>query len=222
MEQQLEELLQKLGAAQLWQKLAGLLGLIVLVTAGYWYFFLDDIWTQRATLEAETAKLEKEKVEYEGRKKEYLKYRAEVTQLQEEQKDVLRLLPRKDDIEQFVEALQQQTEMAGLNRQTLIRDPPLSQDLYIRLPIKMSLFGSYHQFMRFFKSLGEISRIVNVEDLRLAPVAQGDASKEVADLLRADFIAVAFQFLDRSAKKATGPTGGTMKSIAQSSGEGGK
>jgi type IV pilus assembly protein PilO len=213
--EQLDVILQKLGSAPIWQKAIGLVVVVALLGGGYWYFFLDSIWIEREGLEAETKKLEQEKKEYETRKKEYLSYRQEITRLLEEQKDVLRLLPKKDDIEQFVEALQQQIEMSGLSKTALIRDPPVPQDLFIRLPVKMTAYGTYHQFMRFFKSMGEIPRIVNIENLRLTPIDVG--GKDSKDELRAEFTAVAFQYLDRGdqAKKAADAT---LKPIAQSSG----
>jgi Tfp pilus assembly protein PilO len=123
--EQIDVALQKLGAALLWQKLAGLAALVVLLCGGYWYFFLDDIWTQRNQFLAEQNKLNQEKRDYEARKKEYLAYKKEIAQLLEEQRDILRLLPKKDDIEQFVEALQQQMELTGLQRPNLVRDPPV-------------------------------------------------------------------------------------------------
>lgn len=104
--------------------------------------------------------------------------------------------------------MQQQIELAGLVRSTLIRDTPAAQELFIRLPVKMTVYGTYHQLMRFFKSMGEIPRIVNIEDLKLNPANQGGGNAQtdkdlVPDALKADFVAVAFQYLDRQpAKKA--------------------
>lgn len=213
--EQLDVLLQKLGAALLWQKLAGLAVLVLLILGGYYYIFLSDVLDERARMEAEITQLTKEKGEYEERKREYLSYKREIAQLQEEQKDVLRYLPKTDDIEQFVEAIQQQVELAGLNKISLIRDPPVPQELFIRLPVKMTVYGSYFQVLRFLKSMGEVPRIVNIEDLQLTPMPIG-ANK---DELKADFIAVAFQYLDRNAKGAVARApGSTMKPVATSAG----
>jgi type IV pilus assembly protein PilO len=226
--EQLDELLQKLGGAPPWQKLAGVLVLVALIGAGYWYFFLDEIWSQREQLISQQNKLNNEKKEYENRKREYLAYRKEVAQLLDEQKDVLRLLPKKDDIEQFVEAVQQQIELAGLVRSALVRDPPAAQELFIRLPVKMTVYGSYHQLMRFFKSMGEIPRIVNIEDLKLNPAGTGGGAASqsdkdlVPDSLKAEFIAVAFQYLDRQPPRKAAGGDGAMKAVGQSSGGGGQ
>lgn len=223
--EQLDELLQKLGGAPVWQKAVGLLVAVGLLGGGYWYFFLDDIWIQREQLAAEQSKLSTEKKEYENRKREYLAYRKEIAQLIEEQRDVLRLLPKKDDIEQFIEAMQQQIELSGLTRSALIRDPAVPQDLFIRLPIRMTVYGTYHQLMRFFKSMGEIPRIVNIEDLRLSPTESGSGGSGDKDLppdtLKAEFVAVAYQYLDRAPARPAAGSGAGMQVEAQSSGGGG-
>ena len=216
--EQLDVLLQKLGAALLWQKLAGLAVLVLLILGGYYYIFFSDVLDERARMEAEITQLTKEKGEYEERKREYLSYKREIAQLQEEQKDVLRYLPKTDDIEQFVEAIQQQVELAGLTKISLIRDPPVPQELCIRLPVKMTVFGTYFQVLRFLKSMGEIQRIVNIEDLTLTPTAS--AAPDRKDELKADFITVAFQYLDRNAKGAIArtPAGAGMRPVSTSAG----
>lgn len=218
--QQLDVILQKLGGALLWQKALGLFVAVAAILGLYYQFVLSDIWAERERMVAEASKLEQEKKEYENRKKEYLQYRREIALLQDEQRDILRLLPKSDNIEQFVESLQQQIETAGLLRSALIRDPAVPQELFIRLPIKMTAFGTYHQLLRFFKSMREIPRIVNVENLVLATAPE----KDTPDLLRADFITVAFQYLDRNKKPAGGAAapGATMKPVAETAGGGPK
>lgn len=215
--EQLDVILQKLGAALLWQKLAALATLVLLILGGYYYGFLSDVLAERERMDAEVTQLTKEKGEYEERKREYLSYKREIAQLQEEQKDVLRYLPKTDDIEQFVEAIQQQVELAGLTKISLIRDPPVPQELFIRLPVKMTVYGTYFQVLRFLKSMGEIQRIVNIEDLTLTPTA---STKDVKDELKADFITVAFQYLDRNAKGAIArtPAGAGMRPVSTSAG----
>ena len=49
--------------------------------------------------------------------------------------------------------------------------------MYVKIPIKMSLTGTYHQINHFFKQVGELKRIVNIEDLALDPVSVGAAAR---------------------------------------------
>lgn len=215
--EQLDTILQKLGGALLWQKLVGLLVCVLLLGGGYYWFFLGDIWAQRDQMLADQKKLVQEKQDYEARKKEYLAYKAEIATLLEEQRNLLRLLPKADDIEQFIEAMQQQIELAGLTKTTLIRNPGQQRDLYIRLPVKTTVTGTYHQVMRFLKAMGEIQRIVNIEDLTLAPVAAQADKAQAQDILKADFLAVAFQYSNKPVATPKVNAGG-VKSVATAGG----
>src|SRR5581483_1751901 len=125
---------------------------------------------EKEQLIAQGEKLDKEKKEYEKRKVEYLAFRNEVNALLEEQKELLRVLPKKDDIEQFIESVQAQIELAGLSKVASVREAAMPVEMYVKIPIKMSLTGSYHQINHFFKQIGDLKRIVNIEDLSLEPV----------------------------------------------------
>jgi len=66
-------------------------------------------------------------------------------------------------------------------------------ELYIRIPVRIEVRGSYHTITKFFKNLSELPRIVNVENLSL--------SVEKAELgasprMRARFIAATFRYRD--------------------------
>jgi type IV pilus assembly protein PilO len=188
---------------------AGILLLAVfLVAGGYWYFFYSDMMDESAQLENATRAAGDERDAYLLRKKEYQAFRLEVTQLLDEQKELLRVLPKRDDIEQFIESVNAQVELSGLTKVSSVREAAVPEEMYQRIPVKMSLTGGYHQINRFFKNVGELKRIVTIADLQLAPVAATAAPKPgqtVEDrLLRADFTAQTFQFLDRKPAQPAG------------------
>jgi len=151
---------------------------------------------EKDALVAQGEKLDKEKKEYEKRKVEYLAFRNEVNSLLEEQKELLRVLPKADDIEQFIENVQAQIELSGLSKVESVRESAQPVEMYVKIPIKMSLTGTYHQINRFFKQVGELKRIVNIEDLSLEPLSLA-VSPEQQNLLKANFTATTFMFTDK-------------------------
>jgi type IV pilus assembly protein PilO len=179
-------------------KLGIIAGLVALMAGGYYYFFYGDMLEEQAQLEKDRDRLEKEKKEYEKRKQEYLAFRNEVNALLDEQKELLRVLPKADDIEQFIENVQQQIELTGLTKVDWVREPAQPVEMYVKIPIKMSLTGSYHQINRFFKQVGELKRIVNIEDLSLDPLTVG-VSPDQPNPLKANFTATTFMFTDKGA-----------------------
>src|SRR4029077_12516733 len=160
---------------------------------------------EEAHLEQDKARLEKEKKEYERRKQEYLAFRNEVNALLEEQKELLRVLPKADDIEQFIENVQAQIELTGLTKVDWSREPAQPVEMYVKIPIKMSLIGTYHQINHFFKQVGDLKRIVNIEDVALDPVGLG-IPVDQQNQLKANFTATTFMFTDKGAGKKAGGT----------------
>jgi type IV pilus assembly protein PilO len=196
--------LERVAATPTGAKVAALIGVIALLCGGYWYFFYSDLMEERQQLQHESEKLNKEKKDYEKRKQEYLAYRNEVSALEEEQKELLRVLPKRDDIEQFIESVQAQIEISGLSKVSSVREAAQPVEMYLKIPIRMSLLGTYHQINRFFKNVGDLKRIVNIEDLQLAPSTELGAA---AGQLKANFVATTFQFVDKA--KAGPAKGGT-------------
>ena len=192
----MQNFFDRIAALQLSAKLGIIVGLVVLLVGGYWYFFYSDMQDEQRQLEEQQAKLTKEKKEYEKRKQEYLAFRNEVNSLLEEQKELLRVLPKSDDIEQFIENVQAQIELAGLSKVESVRGAAQPVEMYVKIPIKMSLLGTYHQINRFFKQVGELKRIVNIEDLSLEPVSL-QVAPEQPNQLKANFTATTFMFTDK-------------------------
>jgi len=53
----------------------------------------------------------------------------------------------------------------GLQKVSSIREASTTEVIYERIPVRMSLMGSFHQINRFFKNVSEMQRIVTVADL---------------------------------------------------------
>jgi type IV pilus assembly protein PilO len=203
----MQELFDKLAAFPIANKVAALLGALVLICGGYWYFFYSDLADDEVRTVGHRAELEKEKDEYETRKREYLAFANERNQLLEEQKSLLQALPKADDIEQFIESVQAQVELSGLQKVSSTRGGAIPMDLYTKIPITMTAVGSYHQINQFFKAIGELKRIVNIEDLQLTPAGEArDSTGKVP--LKASFTATTFQYLEKH-----GPAGPTTTTL---------
>jgi type IV pilus assembly protein PilO len=186
------------------------LGILAVVCGGYWYFFYSDMIDESTQIENQTKQASDERDAYALRKKEYQAFRLEVTALLDEQKELLRQLPKTDDIEQFIENMNAQVELSGLAKVSSVRDSAVPEEMYKRIPVKMSLTGGYHQINRFFKNVGELKRIVTIADLQLSPSVSGNQKPGQpleTGLLKADFTAQTFQFIDRPGAKpaATAP-----------------
>jgi len=198
----MQELFDRLAATPVATKFGALLGLVALLCGGYWYFFYSDLTDQETQILRRHAELEREKGEYDKRKREYLSYRNEVAQLLEEQKTLLQVLPKSDDIEQFIESVQAQVELSGLQKVSSQREAAIPLDLYTKIPIRMTAIGTFHQINQFFKAVGDLKRIVNIEDLQITPNLDSKDASKVS--LKASFVATTFQYIEKKSG-AAGP-----------------
>jgi len=183
--------LQKLLRLKTPVKVAATLGIMVLIAAAYGGLFYLDIEDQIKAAKVRATQLQNEKNTYETRKREYQAYRTELTQLQQEQRDLLKALPKNAEIPTFLSNLQEQAELAGLEIVSLAIDAENPMELYIRIPVRIDVRGTYHSITKFFKNLSELPRIVNVERLALSIER---VERSGSPRMRARFVAVTFRY----------------------------
>lgn len=197
------ELLRKLYKLTLPKKIAVTLAAIALLALVDYQFFYGDIASKIASARAHQAELTDELSSYQKRRGEYLGYRDELKHLQDEQRELLRALPKRAEIPTFLANIHEQAELAGLEVLSVDIGQETPVDLYIKIPVKMEVRGTYHQVSRFLRNVGELPRIVNVENLSLAPdrdkVVESDLQGAAPPKLRAKFIAATFRFNEKTA-----------------------
>jgi type IV pilus assembly protein PilO len=199
----MNELISKLMKLKPPQK-AAITGVAIAVIAGLYYqFFYADISDGIAAAEASRTRLSEERAGYERRKVEYLAYRNELVQLQEEQRELLRVLPKRDEIASFLASIQEQGELSGLEVLSFNVENEVPEELYIKIPVRMEVRGGFHSITKFFKSVSELRRIVTVEDLALVP--ERDLKDENAPTrLKARFVAATYRYQDPAEKNGGG------------------
>jgi len=197
----MNDFLQKLLRLKTPVKIAATFGVVAVILGAYGGLFYLDIQDQIKAARTKQQQLKTEKENYEKRKREYQAYRNELTQLQQEQRELLKALPKRAEIPTFLSNIQEQAELSGLEIVSLTIDAETPQDLYIRIPIRIEVRGTYHTVTKFFKNLSELPRIVNVEGLSLS-VEKGESG--VSPRLRARFVAATFRYREQA-----GSEGGT-------------
>ena len=195
--------MRKLHKLSLAKKVGVTLGVVMLLGLIDYQFFYGDSATGIVSARAHQAELADELASYRRRRGEYLGYRDELKQLLDEQRELLRALPKRAEIPTFLANVQEQGELAGLEVLSVDIGQEGPLDLYIKIPVKMEVRGTYHQISRFFRNVGELPRIVNVENLSLAldrdKVPSGDLQGAAPPKLRAKFVAATFRFNEKAA-----------------------
>lgn len=208
----MEELLRKLRKLSAAKKAGVTVGIVLLAALVNYQFFYSDAAARIVSAHAHETDLQDEMSTYQRRRGEYLAFRAELEDLEKEQRELLKALPKRAEIPSFLASVQEQAELVGLEVLTVEIGQEGPQDQYLRIPVKMEVRGSYHQIARFFRNVSELQRIVNVENLSIAPDKDkggGDGMGAAPPKLRAKFVAATFRFNDKTTPAAAAAPGGT-------------
>jgi len=176
-------------------KAAATVGVLALFGALYYFLFYTDLAADITSAHSQQAQLTQEKESYEKRKKEYVAYREELKKLQEEQRELLKALPKKAEIPTFISNIQEQAELSGLEVLNIKIENEVPEELYIKIPVTMEVKGAYHAMTKFFKNVSDLRRIVNIENLAISVESKSD--EPGPPKLRAKFVAATFRYVEK-------------------------
>jgi type IV pilus assembly protein PilO len=114
-------------------------------------------------------------------------------------------LPATTEYPAFLSAVQNVANVAGVSLSAWTPQDEAPEQFYARVPMKIELQGRFHQIAKFFYQVGQLDRIINIENIAIKePAVEGD---EV--LLKVDALATAFHSIEQ---KAVAPApGGKQK-----------
>ncbi len=119
-------------------------------------------------------------------------YKAEYERLQEQLKLALNELPDKKEIPTLLTNIGKLAKDQGLD---ILRFKPLGESprgFYAEVPVELKMSGSYHDVALFFDTVGKMSRIVNIEKLKL-----GGAKRETGKTtLSIECRAITYRFVE--------------------------
>jgi type IV pilus assembly protein PilO len=185
------DVVEKFSKAPTKHKALGLILVTLVFGLVFYFMFYSDLATKVEGLERKVKSLRVEKAGYEEKQQKYNAFRAEVSKLLEEQKELVKVLPTDAEIPTFLQSLHAQGELAGLNILTFEQQAEVKLNFYAKIPVKMSISGTYHQINKFFYSVGQLKRIVNIQDVNFETPTPG----EQGVLLKATFVASTFRFI---------------------------
>jgi type IV pilus assembly protein PilO len=162
----------------------------VAVVAGLWFLWLKGVDEE---LVAEKAREEQLRTSYRGKLVQAVNLDALRKQLEQVQQYVTQLekqLPSKAEMDALLSDINQ----AGLGRSLqfeLFRPGQVVvREYYAELPIAIRVTGTYHDIGLFAGDIANLSRIVTLNNLGLAPIANRDG------YLTMDGVAKTFRYLD--------------------------
>lgn len=179
---------KKMGSWPAGPKLGALLVLLLLmVGASYWFDWSE----QLESIAAERAKEAQLRTTFLDKKKQALNlpaYRQQMQEIERQFGALLKQLPGKSEMDALLTDVNQAGLGRGLQFELFKPGTEEMRDFYAELPISIRITGSYHDIGAFASDIGQLSRIVTLNDIA---ITAGKSSPLVMDAT-----ARTFRYLD--------------------------
>lgn len=162
--------------------------------------FVKDIKENIATTEQKIAELDEKISQGRAAERKLPQFREEVKRLELELEKLRRILPSTRNTEEIIKKIKSLVDQGEFTLRKL-SFPPLGEtsETYAEWPIAVSVDGRYHDLAILFNRLGNFSRIMNVENIRIAALGQQETRT-----ISADFVAKTFVYVEPTEPAAEG------------------
>ncbi|RJP17968.1 MAG: hypothetical protein C4520_15285 [Candidatus Abyssobacteria bacterium SURF_5] len=123
---------------------------------------------------------------------------AEIDQVREKIVRFEEKLPTDKEIPRLLNQFQQIAELSGVKYQLINAEPIDEKDLYVRIPFKVKIEGTYPVIGEFLRSLEFGNRFIKIEDLDIGPQQKGASE--------ANFVVSTYMFVNKEKTSESGVT----------------
>lgn len=162
--------------------LACVLAFIAVLALGY-FMHLTDLQEMLERQKSEEASLKQQFTAKVSQAANLEKYTQQMQLMEASFEALLRQLPSDTEVPGLLEDITSAGLNSGLEFEEIKLLAEVTQPFYIELPIKIKVFGSYHNLATFVSAVAGMPRIVTLHDFSIRPVNAMNNSKLVMDIL---------------------------------------
>ncbi len=185
-------------------KLGLTLGALLLCAAGYYFLFHSDVTLALASAQTTGTGLVETLNKARSAEQAYQKDLAELAEREQRQKELNQILPATTEYPQFLSAVQSAANVSGVSLSAWTPRDKVAGKYYARVPMKVELTGRFHQIARFFYNVGQLDRIINMENISMTDPTRVDDEM----MLKTEALATAFHVIESSDDAAQGDKSG--------------
>lgn len=105
---------------------------------------------------------------------------AELERLRSFAREQQRVLPDNPDIPGFLDAIHRTATENGLSIKLVLPEAEVVEQYFVRIPVRVEVNGGYLEIARFFRTIGGLPRVINMENIGLStPVLATDGKVRV-------------------------------------------
>ncbi len=151
--------------------LAGKIGVgllfMALVGALFFVFVYEDLSNELQQAQRKEVALQSELRAAQSAKEAYQRDRDDKIRSEARAEQTKKVLPDDPETPAFLASLQQMATVAGVNLTSWAPVDEIPQEFFAKVPMKLTLAGRFHQVARFFFGVGQLDRIINMEDIQM-------------------------------------------------------
>lgn len=184
-------------------------GLLVLVGVAYFVVFYGDIASNIKAAEGQEGKLRSDLADARKVEFAYQKDLQELTERQQRSRELEKILPTTTEYPSFLSSIQAVANVAGVSLSAWTPQQEVPEKFYARVPMKLEILGKYHQVAKFFYGVGQLERIINMENIALTdPRKDGEEYLVKVESLATAFRAITETQEEKKDKRAAAKKGG--------------
>lgn len=192
----MEKYLESFAKAPPTTRYGGLAAVVALLTAANYFLAISSLGDEITAQESQQRSLDLKRAERQEIANNINERRREMEVLEQRLSMALNELPERPDLDELLAQLNDAGRKSNLEISLVEPGTEAQADGVGRLPIKMAVAGNYHEVVMFLQEVGNLRRIVNVNDISL----DTPTMKNEKVLLKGTFVATTFRFLDPSRK----------------------
>jgi type IV pilus assembly protein PilO len=200
--------MEKIFELSLPKKLGILFACTGLIGGGYWFMFYSSTINEMAAVTADVDKMKSEIAEKQVIAANLPQFEGEVERLDDELVKALAELPDKKEVDEILDKISDKARDAGLDVRLFKPQAEQKKDFYAEVPVEIEIGGTYHQIATFFDEVGQMERIVNIDQFSLVQPQETDGKIQI----NASVVATSFRFLDESERPKQNKEGEAGKS----------
>jgi type IV pilus assembly protein PilO len=191
----------------LWVGLIAGLAIAALAVAAVEYTLVKDIKTEIAEADRKIEELDKKIQQGRAAERKLPQFRDEVKRLELELEKLRRILPSTRNTEEIIKKIKSLVDQGDFGLRSL-SFPDLktanASDPYVEWPIEVAVDGRYHDLAILSNRLGNFSRIMNVENIRISAIGGSQQTRTISS----QFTAKTFVYVEpKDTKPAAGKKG---------------
>ncbi len=168
---------------------------VIGIIAAYAYFLIFPLWDEMGKLEFQLQKLQADLSQKQAVAANRTKLEAELKSLQENLDVALVKLPEEKDIPSLLTKVNTLGQESGLEFLLFRPGTPARKGFYAEVPIDIRVQGGFHALGAFLDRVSKLERIVNVTDIKVAPLPAGQLVN--GKTIVADLKATTYTFLEK-------------------------